>query len=145
MQVAILALARLARDAHHQLPLREAFQGLAIHLVAPAEVGRVPAIEAAQGSAAQWGRLNLSGGQRSAPMKPAMSTLIIDGGRQDKLRPGDIVGALTGEAGLPKEAIGKIDSFATRSYVAVKAEHARHALDKLRSGKIKGRSFRVRS
>jgi ATP-independent RNA helicase DbpA len=73
-----------------------------------------------------------------------MATLIIDGGRQDKLRPGDVMGALTGDAGLPADAVGKIDTFATRTYVAVRRTLARKALDKLRSGKIKGRTFRVR-
>ena len=73
----------------------------------------------------------------------AMATLRIDAGRTDKLRPGDIVGALTGEAGLHKDAIGKIDVFATRSYVAVARKQAQGALEKLRAGKIKGRRLRV--
>ncbi len=123
---------------------RAGSKGLAIHLCASVEIGRVPAIEAAQGSAATWGRLNLAGGSRSAPLQPPMVTLIIDGGRQDKLRPGDIMGALTGEAGLPADVVGKIDTFATRTYVAVKRSHAQKAMEKLRAGKIKGRSFRVR-
>jgi ATP-independent RNA helicase DbpA len=72
-----------------------------------------------------------------------MITLRIDAGRTDKLRPGDIVGALTGDAGLPKDAIGKIDVFATRSYVAIARAQAKHALTQLRAGKIKGRKFRV--
>ncbi|MEO8160801.1 MAG: DbpA RNA binding domain-containing protein, partial [Arenimonas sp.] len=82
---------------------------------------------------------------RTPPPEPPMVTLIIDGGRQDKLRPGDILGALTGEAGLPVEAIGKIDGFATRTYVAIARAHAKRALERLRAGKIKGRSFRVRT
>ena len=73
----------------------------------------------------------------------AMATLRIDAGRGDKLRPGDIVGALTGEAGLHKDAIGRIDVFATRSYVAIARAQANHALAQLRAGKIKGRKFRV--
>ena len=73
-----------------------------------------------------------------------MVTLVIDAGRQDKLRPGDIVGALTGEAGLKVDAIGKIDGFATRTYVAIERSQANRALDKLRAGKIKGRNFRIR-
>ena len=73
-----------------------------------------------------------------------MVTLIIDGGRQDKLRPGDIMGALTGAAGLPADSVGKIDTFATRTYVAIRRSQADKALDKLRAGKIKGRTFRVR-
>ena len=104
----------------------------------------MPAIESAQGSPAQWGRLNLSVKDRVPPLVPAMVTLIIDGGRHDKLRPGDIVGALTGDAGLPVEAVGKIDTFATRTYVAIARAQAPKALERLRAGKIKGRSFRVR-
>jgi ATP-independent RNA helicase DbpA len=119
--------------------------GLALHLVESREVGRVPAIEAAQRAPAQWARLDMAKDARAAPPEPAMVTLIIDGGRQDKLRPGDIVGALTGEAGLPVEAIGKIDGFATRTYVAIARAHAKRALERLRAGKIKGRSFRVRT
>ncbi len=55
-----------------------------------------------------------------------------------------MVGALTGEAGLPATAIGKIDGFATRTYVAIERSQASKALDRLRAGKIKGRSFRTR-
>ena len=73
-----------------------------------------------------------------------MATLRIDGGRTDKLRPGDIVGALTGDAGLKGDAIGKIDVFATRSYVAIAQSQAARALSRLQEGKIKARKFRVR-
>jgi ATP-independent RNA helicase DbpA len=69
---------------------------------------------------------------------------VVDAGRQDKLRPGDLVGALTGAAGLPVTAIGKIDGFATRTYVAIERSQASKALEKLKAGKIKGRSFRIR-
>jgi ATP-dependent RNA helicase DbpA len=134
-EIHVHRIGRTARAGH---------KGLALNLCSSREIGRVPAIEAAQGSPAQWGRLNLSLAGREPPLEPPMVTLIIDGGRQDKLRPGDIMGALTGEAGLPADAVGKIDTFATRTYVAILRPHARRALDKLRSGKIKGRSFRVR-
>ena len=83
------------------------------------------------------------GGRFDPWLLAAMVTLRIDAGRTDKLRPGDIVGALTGEAGLHKDAIGKIDVFPTRSYVAIARNHAKHALAQLRAGKIKGRKFRV--
>ena len=68
-------------------------------------------------------------------------TLIIDAGRQDKLRPGDIVGALTGVGGLQADQVGKIDVFATRSYVAVAGALIDKVIEKLRAGKIKGRNF----
>ena len=73
-----------------------------------------------------------------------MTTLRIDGGKTDKLRAGDILGALTGDAGLSAKAIGKIDIFPTRSYVAVAREHAGKAVARLEAGKIKGKRFRVR-
>ena len=133
-------------DAHvHRIGRtgRAGNSGLALNLVASRETGRVAMIDAALGTSAQWGRVDLS--QRSPkPPPPAMVTLAIDGGRQDKLRPGDVVGALTGEAGLRADAIGKIDTFATRSYVAVQRDQVARALERLRAGKIKGRSFRVR-
>ncbi len=80
----------------------------------------------------------------AARRRRAMATLRIDAGRTDKLRPGDIVGALTGDAGLPADAIGKIDVFATRSYVAIARKEAAHALARLREGQDQGQaSFRV--
>ena len=74
-----------------------------------------------------------------------MATLRIDAGKTDKLRPGDIVGALTGEAGVAVEAIGKIAIYPTRSYVAIARAQAAKALARLNAGRIKGRSFRVRA
>ncbi len=71
-----------------------------------------------------------------------MVTLNIAGGRKDKLRPGDILGALTGEAGLAGAQIGKIDIFDLQAFVAVERGVASAALKGL--GKIKGRAFKVR-
>ena len=117
--------------------------GLALSLVTPRELSRAQMIEQRQGQALRWEQaVPLSGKPRMVP-QATMATLRIDAGRGDKLRPGDIVGALTGEAGLPKDAIGKIDVFATRSYVAIARKHADQALARLRAGKIKGRKFRV--
>ena len=74
----------------------------------------------------------------------AIETLRISAGRKDKLRPGDILGALTGEAGgLPSSDVGKIEIHDHHSFVAVSAHIARVALGRLRDGKIKGRRFRV--
>ena len=117
--------------------------GLALSLVAPGERNRAALIEQRQGTPIRYDRIDpLDGKPRGAP-QAAMATLRIDAGRTDKLRPGDIVGALTGDAGLAKEAIGKIDVFATRSYVAIARAEAGHALERLRAGKIKGRRFRI--
>ena len=117
--------------------------GLALSLVAESERGRAALIEERQGKPIRFERIvPLDGKPRGVP-QAAMTTLRIDAGRTDKLRPGDIVGALTGDAGLHKDAIGKIDVFATRSYVAIARGKAGQALERLRAGKIKGRKFRV--
>ena len=117
--------------------------GLALSLVAPQERGRAALVEERQGNPIRYERIAPLDGQPRDVPQAAMITLRIDAGRTDKLRPGDIVGALTGDAGLPKDAIGKIDVFATRSYVAIARAQAKHALAQLRAGKIKGRKFRV--
>ncbi len=75
----------------------------------------------------------------------SMKTLWISGGRKDKLRPGDILGALTREgAGLKSSEIGKIDVFDNMSLVAIASKEAGRAFEELRVGKIKGRKFQVR-
>ena len=73
-----------------------------------------------------------------------MVTLCVDAGRVDKLRPGDLLGALTAGAGLAKEVVGKINTFDTRTYVAIDKKFAKRALQGLRDGRIKNRNFRVR-
>jgi len=73
-----------------------------------------------------------------------MATLQISGGKKDKVRPGDILGALTGEHGIAGNQVGKINIFDNQAYVAVSRDVAKIALKKLTDGKLKGRSFRVR-
>lgn len=117
--------------------------GLALSLVSTQERGRAALIEERQGTPIRYENIApLAGKPREVP-QATMVTLRIDAGRTDKLRPGDIVGALTGDAGVSKDAIGKIDVFPTRSYVAIARSKAKHALEQLRSGRIKGRKFRV--
>jgi ATP-independent RNA helicase DbpA len=73
-----------------------------------------------------------------------MATLYVGGGRKDKMRPGDLLGALTGEAGGFKgNDIGKIEIHDRFSYVAISKSLAPIALQRLRDGLIKGRKFRV--
>lgn len=75
---------------------------------------------------------------------PAMQTLQIDGGKKQKLRPGDIVGALTSGGDISFEQIGKINVTDNSAYVAVRQNIVKLAQHKLGEGKLKGRSFRVR-
>lgn len=77
------------------------------------------------------------------PMPPYV-TLAIAGGRKEKVRAGDILGALTGEAGIDGGAVGKITVTDHAAYVAIVRASADQALGRLLSGKIKGRKFKVR-
>ena len=76
---------------------------------------------------------------------PPMATIQIDGGKKQKVRAGDILGALTGKKGVAIHGkdVGKITIADHWSYVAVRKSVAKHALDKISKGKLKGRSFRA--
>jgi len=76
--------------------------------------------------------------------KPAMVTIQIDGGKKQKVRPGDILGALTGKDGIDAKAVGKIHLFDYKAYVALRRDVANDGLKKLTNGKIKGRHFKAR-
>jgi ATP-independent RNA helicase DbpA len=79
-----------------------------------------------------------------SPAQAQMITLQIDGGKKQKVRPGDILGALTGENGIAGSQVGKINVQANHAYVAVNSNVGKAAFNKLVDGKLKGRSFRVR-
>ena len=73
-----------------------------------------------------------------------MATLYLSGGRKDKVRPGDILGALTGEAGgFAASDIGKIEIHERFSYVAIAKGSASRAIQLLGAGRIKGKKFKV--
>ena len=82
--------------------------------------------------------------QHSVPFEPLMATLQLAGGKKDKLRPGDILGALTSEGGLRGDQVGKIKVLARSAYVAVEHSVIQKAQAKLERDKLKGRAFRVR-
>lgn len=125
-------------------------KGLAISFYAPRERAKITLIE-------QYAKVELQKKEVTALQNVAvedlseriegdavMRTLYISGGRKEKMRPGDILGALTGEAGgLNGADVGKIEIHDHFSYVAVSARVAAVALQRLRNGRIKGRKFRV--
>jgi len=81
---------------------------------------------------------------RQAAFSPPMVTIQIGGGKKQKVRAGDIVGALTGMDGIPGSDIGRIQVGDQWAYVAVTQEHGNTAFNRLSEGKIKGRNFKVR-
>ena len=119
-------------------------QGLALTLASLDEMGAVGRIELLQNMASNWAKLDTltptPGGRLTAPMK----TLQIVGGRKEKIRPGDVLGALTGEAGFSAAQIGKINVNEFSTYVAVDKSIADEAVQRLSQGRIKGKTVRVR-
>jgi len=118
-------------------------RGIALSLCSPREAGRANVIEDRLGKSLNWGKVPASAGD-ATPLLAPFVTLAVDAGRRDKLRPGDLLGALTGDAGLAAATVGKIDVFPTRTYVAVAREWHEKAMQRLRAGKIKGRTMRIR-
>jgi ATP-independent RNA helicase DbpA len=119
--------------------------GWAFTLVSPREMGLIARIEAMQGSECRWEPLaSLTASADAGPLRPPMVTLQILGGRKEKIRPGDVLGALTKEVGLAADQIGKIDVNDYSTYVAVARATARDALRGLNAGKIKGKTVKAR-
>ena len=125
---------------------RAGAQGLAVTLASLDEMGYVGRIELLQGRESDWHPLRdlTQGASSESPVKAPMATLQIVGGRKEKIRAGDVLGALTGEAGFQKEQVGKINVNEFSTYVAVSAEIAREAVQRLSAGRIKGRMVKVR-
>ena len=118
-------------------------KGLALSLCTEQELNRVKAIEDYLSIPAKWDEVAPFQMNYEPRFEPPMATLWIDGGRKNKVRPGDILGALTGDSGIAGSEVGKIDVFDAHAYVAIKHSSVNKALACLRNGKIKGRSFNV--
>lgn len=78
------------------------------------------------------------------PFYPKMQTIQILGGKKQKVRAGDILGALTKQAGIDGKKIGKMNILPMVSYVAVEHDVVKPALKQLQTGKMKGRNFKAR-
>ena len=119
-------------------------EGLAFSLFMASEAHKVNRIEEYQKTTFNIENPNKLKLKENFKLIPPMVTINISGGRKDKVRPGDILGALTASKEILGSQIGKIDLFDTFSYVAIERAAAKQALRILSEGKIKGRKFKVR-
>lgn len=119
-------------------------KGIALSIFAVSEVYRVTAIETYLKKPCICDVYASLNRQPGYSLQSPMVTIQIDAGRKHKMRPGDLLGALTGDAGLAGSQIGKIDIFDMLSYVAIERSAVRQALNYLASGKVKGRNVRAR-
>lgn len=123
---------------------RAGSKGLAVSLFTDSEQRHLEAIEEYQDSAADVVEAATLPKPASLKLFPPMVTLFVNGGRKDKMRPGDLLGALTATGELSGSQIGKITLFDKVAYIAVEQKVAKLALTILSDGKIKGRKFRAR-
>ena len=119
-------------------------KGLALNLVSGSEMRWVKLIEEYQGGEVKWGHIKSLRPKSTDPLEAPMMTLQIQGGKKDKLRPGDLLGALTRDVGLKGDQVGKIAITEFYSYVALDRRIARKYFDKIANSNIKGRHFRMR-
>ena len=122
---------------------RAGAQGIACSLYTHKENHKIDLLEDYLGEKLERGDLPPISLFREPAIFPPMVTIQIGGGKKQKLRPGDIVGALTGVDGIPGTEIGRIQIGDQWAYVAVAHAHGKTAFKKLSEGKLKGRSFRV--
>ena len=118
--------------------------GLALNLASLPEMGYVGRIEQLQGRESEWHKLDELVPTGDGPLVPPMLTLHIQGGRKEKIRPGDVLGALTADLGYTREQVGKINVNEWSTYVAVDRSIARQAASRLNAGRIKGKGVKVR-
>ncbi len=118
---------------------RAGAEGIALSLISDREYDKVSKLQ----DNPNWQQLDNIKDEKDIFIKAPMATLCIHGGKKNKLRAGDILGALTGDIGLDAKVIGKINIFDFFAYVAIERKSFNRALDGLDKGKIKKRSFRV--
>ena len=131
---------------------RAGAQGKAVSLFSDKESYKVGLIEDELEQVIKPGLLPSADVLNNVRPQAKMATIQIDGGKKQKVRPGDILGALTakntegknGGVEITGKDVGKISVLDIRAYVAVDKKVLKSALRKLSTGKMKGRTYKVR-
>jgi len=118
-------------------------KGVALSLCSAEERHIAERIEKHQEQALNWSPLPRPKAS-DRPAQAPMVTLLVLGGKKAKLRPGDLLGALTGDGGLTREQVGKITVTEQVSYVALDRDVARLAFGRLSNILIKGKKQRMK-
>jgi len=119
-------------------------KGLALSLYTDSEIARIIAIEDFLNKPCKNEAPETLNRNPDFTLRSSMVTIQIDAGKKNKIRPGDLLGALTKDAGLAGSKIGKIDIFEMFSYVAIERKSLAQALKYFKNGKVKGRVVRAR-
>jgi len=119
-------------------------EGLAITLIAERERPFLDELNTFQKTNFSIEKSSILSTKKGKDLVPPMHTISINGGRKSKLRPTDILGALTKDGGMDGKLIGKIDIFDLFTYVAISRSHAKEALQILNRIKVKGYRYIAR-
>ena len=119
-------------------------EGLALNMVGMDEMGSVGRIEQLQGRASEFFPLSELTAAPGGALVPPMCTIQIVGGRKDKIRAGDVMGAMCADFGYAREQVGKISVNDFSTYVAVECAIASEACARLNAGRVKGKSVKAR-
>jgi len=119
-------------------------EGLALNLVAMDEMPYVAKIEQLQERNSEWFEVAELTPAPGGALLPPMLTIQIIGGRKEKIRAGDVMGAMCADFGYGRDQIGKISVNDFSTYVAVDRRIAAEACAKLNNGRVKGKSVRAR-
>jgi ATP-independent RNA helicase DbpA len=118
--------------------------GIALSIFTEAEQLRVTAIEEYRSEPCLYDVYASLDRHPGFELNAQMATVELDAGRKQKIRPGDLLGALTGDGGLAGASVGKIDIFDMCTFVAIERPALRQALNYLANGRVKGRSIKAR-
>jgi ATP-independent RNA helicase DbpA len=121
---------------------RAGAQGIAVSFITEREDYKLADIAARFDIEPEFLQMGICPGNFS--LQPDVATIAFDAGKKNKLRAGDILGALTAGLGLEKSAVGKIDIFDFQAYVAIEKQQARQVVKALATKKIKGRTIKSR-
>jgi superfamily II DNA/RNA helicase len=128
----------------NQLRFLQAIEEFIGHGIAKKEV---PEAEVTQESIKEF-NLKLKGKktkkkEKVADVSKEITTLYIKAGKKNKIRPGDLVGAIIGATGLPAETVGVIDIYDNYTYVDIMGGYGNEVLEKLKDGTIKGKKIKI--
>ena len=118
-------------------------EGLAFSFFVKREKEKLHDIENYQGHINEYLKVEALSSTAKYDLKAPMKTMYINGGKKEKVRPGDILGALINEVGLDASEVGSINIQEHQSFVAIHASKIDQTITKLHNGKIKGRRFKV--
>ena len=72
-----------------------------------------------------------------------MVRLFVNIGKNQNVKPGDILGAIAGESGIPGRMVGSIDMYDKYTFVEVPCDNAKVVMKAMKNAKIKGKSVRM--